>query len=54
MASPAHTILVSDPVGSHDHIFILSKTTHVFRKGASSSTGEGVGPTVTLSRAVVC
>jgi hypothetical protein len=39
--SPAQSILVSGPVGTHDHIFVPSKTTCVFWNRAFSLTREG-------------
>jgi hypothetical protein len=35
--------LVSDPAGTHDQMFIRSKTIHIFGNGASSWTSGGVG-----------
>jgi hypothetical protein len=49
-------IVVSGPVGTHDHIFVPSETI-VFRNGASSSTRGGVSlpldtpPLLTVTRA---
>jgi hypothetical protein len=36
--SPAQFFFVSGSIGSHDHIFVHSKTTYMFGNGACSST----------------
>jgi hypothetical protein len=40
--SPAYLFLVSGFVGTHDQIFVRSKTVYIFRNGVFSSTKGGV------------
>jgi hypothetical protein len=43
LVSPAQSFLVSGPVGTHDLIYVRSKTVYVFVNGVSFSTRGGVG-----------
>jgi hypothetical protein len=40
--SPAQSVLFSGPLGTHDHIFVLSKTFTCFEMGPPFSTRRGV------------